>query len=231
MIELLGVGVKDPAGAWRVRRVTATFDAGMLAVITSPGAREADAMLDAVAGRIIPDEGRVWIDRMPLMRETASKIRRRIADVDPAATLSGSVSVFQAASELRRRHRLLWLLGATPQTRRDGVLRALATVGLIDRTALPVAALSPVDRVLLQCARALTSPITGMVIRSLSPSMSAADATSLLHQLRMLARLRRLTVLVAMADAEVSSRVADRVVQCAYGRGVDRASALHGEPA
>lgn len=231
MIELLGVGVRDPAGAWRLRRVTATFDAGTLGVITSTSGREADVMLDAVAGRIIPDEGRVWIDRMPLMRETASKIRRRIADVDPAATFHGSVSVFRAASDLRGRHRLLRLLGAMPHARQEGVLRALATVGLVDRTGLPVAALSAVDRVLLQCARALTSPITGMVIRSLSPSMSPVDTASLLQKLRMLARLRRLTVLVAMADAEVSSRVADRVVWFAHGRGVERASALHVEPA
>ena len=82
MIELLGVGVHDRRRGWQLRQVTATFDTGTLVAVTASPTDDTQALLDAVSGRRIPNEGRVWIDRLPLMRETASRVRRRIAHID-----------------------------------------------------------------------------------------------------------------------------------------------------
>lgn len=62
MIELLGVGVRGRHGSWCVRRVTARFEGGTLVAIVGQDRDEPDAILNALAGRVVPEEGRVWIE-------------------------------------------------------------------------------------------------------------------------------------------------------------------------
>lgn len=82
MIELLGVGVQDEQKAWRLRKACARFDPGTLSAVVAGAPADGAAVLDALSGRRIPEEGRVWVTRVPLMRET----RGRRVDKPPCRT-------------------------------------------------------------------------------------------------------------------------------------------------
>jgi hypothetical protein len=56
VIEVLGVGVPRQGRGWLLRRVCATLEAGELTVVTSRDPDERRALLDTVAGRLIPGE-------------------------------------------------------------------------------------------------------------------------------------------------------------------------------
>src|SRR2546426_309791 len=60
MIELLGVGAPRQDGGWMLHRVCAQFRRGEVTLVVSRLPEERDALLDAVAARIVPEEGRVW---------------------------------------------------------------------------------------------------------------------------------------------------------------------------
>ena len=70
MIELLGVGAPREDGGWRLHRVCASFRRGEVTLVVSHLPEERDALLDAVAARIVPEEGRVWVDRVPVSAAT-----------------------------------------------------------------------------------------------------------------------------------------------------------------
>jgi ABC-type siderophore export system fused ATPase/permease subunit len=82
MIELLGVGAPREDGGWRLHRVCASFRRGEVTLVVSHRPEERDALLMAVAARIVPEEGRVWVDRVPVSRDTARRIRGLVAEVD-----------------------------------------------------------------------------------------------------------------------------------------------------
>jgi ABC-type cobalamin/Fe3+-siderophores transport system ATPase subunit len=82
VIELLGVGVRGEADGWRLHRVCARWERGQLIAVVSKAPAERLALVDAVAGCLVPAEGRVWLDRVPLSRETMSAARARLGDVD-----------------------------------------------------------------------------------------------------------------------------------------------------
>jgi hypothetical protein len=88
MIELLGVGVADPAGGWQLRRVSVRMGRE-LAIVVSARAEERRALLDTIAGRIVPCEGRAWVGGVPVMSNTRALVRKLIAEVrDPARIMS-----------------------------------------------------------------------------------------------------------------------------------------------
>src|SRR5262245_35966418 len=156
MIELLGVGVPRRERGWLLHRVCATLEAGELTTVVSVDADERRALLDAITARRLPDEGRVWVDRVPVMADSLSRIRRLCAEVDPADALVPRRSVFWNALAPPSGPRALGRLLRLPRRReRDAVRGALERVGLRARIDEPVATLSAFDRLRLLVARAL----------------------------------------------------------------------------
>src|SRR4029453_4087824 len=82
MIELLGVGAPREDGGWRLHRVCATFGRGEGTLVVSHLPEERDALLDAVVARLLPQEGRVWVARVPVSRDTVRRIRGMVAEVE-----------------------------------------------------------------------------------------------------------------------------------------------------
>jgi ABC-type branched-subunit amino acid transport system ATPase component len=85
MIELLGVGVARKRGGWLLRRVCADLESPYLTVVLSADPAERNALLDVVGARAIPEEGRAWVDGLPVMRETRQRLRALVADIDASA--------------------------------------------------------------------------------------------------------------------------------------------------
>src|SRR3989442_15193686 len=89
MIELLGVGAPREGGGWMLHRVCAQFRRGEVTLVVSRLPEERDALLDAVAARIVPEEGRGWGGRVPVSRGTGRRVRGLGAGVDVRAPPGG----------------------------------------------------------------------------------------------------------------------------------------------
>lgn len=216
MIELLGIGIPAERGAWLLHRVCARFDRGELVAVVAGQRAEAQAFLDALTGRRIPAEGRVWVDRIPLMRETATRVRDTIVDAGPDARFTEYRSVLWNAL-VTPRAGLGGLLRFPRRAERAAATRALAAVRLDGRGRDPVTSLPAPERARLALARALARRPRALVLRDVDAALGPDDATAFLGVARSLARAERLVVVASLASAAVARACADRVIVLADG--------------
>jgi ABC-type phosphate/phosphonate transport system ATPase subunit len=234
VIELLGVGVPRQGGGWLLHRVCATLEAGELTVVVSTDAAERGALLDAVSGRRVPDEGRVWMSGAPLMAGAQSRIRRLCGDVDPGVELVERRSLFWNAVAPVSGSRALGRLLRLPRRReREAVRAALERVGLRARGDEPAGRLASFDRMRFLVARALARRPHHLVVRDPDAVLAPGEVGSLLALLKLVARQDRVGVVVSLADADAGRSLADRVLVLREGLLVyhGRAEALDEERA
>jgi ABC-type phosphate/phosphonate transport system ATPase subunit len=226
VIELLGVGVPRHDRGWLLHRVCATLEAGELTLVVGGDADERRALLDTITGRRVADEGRVWINRIPVMRESLGRVRRLCADIDPGASLVGHRSLFWNALAPSAGPRALGRLLRLPRRReREAVLAALDRAGLRARADESVATLSGFDRLRFLIARALARRPRHLVVRDPDTAIGSDQVGGLLALLRLLARGDRLGVVVSLADQTAGRAFADRVL--VLGEGL---LLFHGRP-
>jgi ABC-type phosphate/phosphonate transport system ATPase subunit len=218
VIELLGVGVPRRDHGWLLHRVCATLEAGELTLVVAGDADERRALLDTVTGRRVPDEGRVWINRVPVMAESLGRVRRLCGDVDPDASLIGHRSLFWNALAPASGPRALGRLLRLPRRQeREAALAALERVGLRAKADEPVATLSAFDRLRFLIARALARRPRHLVVRDPDRAVGPDQVGGLLALLRLLARNDRLGVLVSLTDGSAGRTFADRVLVLGEG--------------
>jgi ABC-type phosphate/phosphonate transport system ATPase subunit len=216
MIELLGIGVPREDGGWKLHRVCTQFRRGDVTLVVSRVPEERDALLDTVVARIIPQEGRVWIDRVPVSRDTVRRIRDLVAEVDVRArpvehrSLLWNVLVVGKTGN-RALHGLLRL---PRKSDREAARRALERVGLGGREVETASALGSIDRARLALAGALLQKPEALVAREIDGGFDGAEAASVRALLQSLARRERLAVL---ASAATPSGLADRLMAIADG--------------
>jgi ABC-type phosphate/phosphonate transport system ATPase subunit len=132
MIELLGVGAPREDGGWLLHRIYARFRRGEITVVVSRDPAERRTLLDAVTARIVPDEGRVWVNRLPVARDTVGRIRALVAEADlgrrPVERRSLLWNVLTAKAAAHRT--LHGLLRLPRKSERQAALCALERVGL-----------------------------------------------------------------------------------------------------
>ena len=216
VIELLGVGAQDARKAWLFRKVCARLQRGTLSAIVAGSPVQTAALLDALIGRRIPDEGRVWVSGVPLMRETRRRIRALVGEATADAAFVPHRSV-------------LWntrVTGGTvlagllrfPRPAEQGALGALTAVGLDWCAGDPLVALSPADRLGVAVARSLVRHPAALVLRDVDVTLGRDGAAALLGMMQRLVRSHRLTAVVSLASLEVARTYADRVFVLAHGR-------------
>jgi ABC-type phosphate/phosphonate transport system ATPase subunit len=214
MIELLGIGVADEAAGWLLRRVSARIGSGVLTLVVSRRPQERRAFLDAVSGRRVPQEGRVWVNGIPVARDTASRLRAHVAEVEL------SVPLFERRS-------LLWnVLAVGPRGFRtvQGCLRlprpeirraaqeALELVGFGASAAQVASALDGRGRVHLRVARALARRPECVLAHDVDVVLPADEAQTALHLLRAAARRWSLVAFASVEDERMVYRAGDCVV-------------------
>jgi phosphonate transport system ATP-binding protein len=219
MIELLGVGAPREDGGWRLHRVCASFRRGEVTLVVSHRPEERDALLMAVAARIVPEEGRVWVDRVPVSRDTARRIRGLVAEVDVHARAVAHRSLLwnvlvTGKSGQRTIHGLLRL---PRKTERAAARRALERVGLGGREVELAAALGTVDQARLAIAGALVGKPEALAVREIDAGFDDAEAAVVRGLLQSLARRERLAVLASAASPAAARGFADRLVAIADG--------------
>jgi len=219
MIELLGVGVRHGRSTWLLRNVCARVEAGELAMVVSPQTDERRALIDAVTGRRVPDEGRIWVNHVPLLRATARRLRGLCGVVELPGRLVGERSVlWNALAPTGARRALGGLLRLPRQRDRHAVQAALERVGLRGRAQDPAAVLGIVDRLRLLVARALTRAPEHLVVSEPDTVLTRAELTVFLGLLRNIALHERLGVIVSVASALDVWRLVDRLLVLDGGR-------------
>jgi len=93
VLELLGVGVPRPEGGWLLHRLCARSERPGLVAVVSQRPDERKSLLDVIGGHAIATEGRVWVDGVPSMRGTSSRLRQLVAEVDLPPLLAHHRSV------------------------------------------------------------------------------------------------------------------------------------------
>ncbi len=219
MIELLGVGVPRNDGTWLLHRVCARWPRGQIVLVVSESPAKRLALLDIVAGRLVPAEGRAWLSGVPLSRETMGRARARVGDVD-------------LQLELAERRSLLWniLAGTRPGLRtlqglmrlprpaeRQAAMGGLAAVGLEALAHEPAVRLDREERARLAAARALLRRPDYFVIRDVDVGLGVPDAERILGLMRALVRAESRSVVASVASLSLACRFADRVVILAEG--------------
>jgi ABC-type branched-subunit amino acid transport system ATPase component len=213
VIELLGVGVPRREGGWLLHRVCATLETGEVTVVLGGRAEERLALLDTLAGRRLPEEGRVWVGRVPLMRATVSRIRGLAAEVDPDAGVAERRSLFWNVLAPAPGPRALGRLLRLPRWgQRHAAMAALERVGLRARAEEPAGTLTAGDRVALLVARALARRPRYLVVREADRVVGPEVVEGLLALLRRLARAERLGIVMSLAAAAEGLGGADRVL-------------------
>jgi len=217
MIELLGVGIASK-DRWLLHRVCAHIYQGAVVAVCSGELAERAALLAAVTGRTIPDEGRVWVGGVPVAKGSVGRLRGHVGEVDPRAGFDPHRSALWNTLTARAGLGGLEKLWRFHRARdRGAALRSLARVGLEARSGEPVDCFEPPARVRLAVARALWRRPEYLVVHEPTAALDEADSAELLTLLRELVRAERLGVLVSGAPTEPLLAGVDRVLLLSEG--------------
>ncbi len=211
MIEFLGIGVPDERGGWLLHRVCARLERSELIALVTVRPDAGRAFLDALAGRRIPLEGRIWVDRIPLMRDTAARVRALVTDAGPGGRFTEHRSVLWNTL-VTPRAALTGLLRFPRRAQRAAATRALAAVQLDARWRDPVGSLTSLERARLALGRALARRPRALVLRDVDGALGAEDAATLLRLVRRLAHVEHVVAMASVASAALALACADRVI-------------------
>ena len=202
-----------------LHRVCAQFRRGEVTLVVSRLPEERDALLDAVAARIVPEEGRVWVGRVPVSRDTVRRIRGLVAEVDVRARpVEHRSLLWNVLVAGKSGHRALHgLLRLPRKSERQAARRALERVGLGGREVETASGLGSIDQARLALAGALVKPPEALVMREIDRGFDGAEAAVVRGLLQSLARRERLVILASAATPAAASGFADRLVAIADG--------------
>jgi ABC-type branched-subunit amino acid transport system ATPase component len=221
MIELLGVGVRHRRGDWLVRNVCARLEAGEVTLVVSSHPEERRAVIDAVAANRVPDEGRLWVNHVPLLRATAGRLRRLCGLVELPGRLVGTRSILWNTLAPTSTVRALGGLLRLPRRRdRQAVDLALERVGLRARAHQSAAVLAAPDRLRLLLARALARDPEHLAVSEPDAALSTSELAAFIERLRGIAHGQRLGVMVSVAHAADIWRLVDRLLVLDGGRPI-----------
>lgn len=219
MIELLGIGVPSHRGEWLFRRLCARIERPELVAVVASDPDVRVAVLDGVAGRRIPSEGRVWVNGRPLTKETRARHRSRVVEVDLRAELLEHRSLLTNV-QLGPRGRLQrlerWRRRLSTSSRRAAE-HAIDRAGLQRLSRERVSALGPTVRRRALIAHALTSKPEVLIVREVECGLSLSDAADVLAALRVLVACDRVTVLISTAETILVQMFAERVLAIVDG--------------
>jgi ABC-type branched-subunit amino acid transport system ATPase component len=219
MIELLGVGVRQDKDGWLVRNVCARLEAGELTLVVSSQPQERRAVIDAVAGNRVPDEGRLWVNHVPLLRANARRLRALCGLIElPGRVVGERTIVWNTLPPTGAVRALGGLLRLPRRRERHAVEVALERVGLRGRGHEPAAVLPVADRLRLLVARALVREPEHLAVSEPDTVLTAPELTAFIRLLRTIAHRQRLSVMVSVAHATDVWRLADRLLVLDGGR-------------
>jgi ABC-type phosphate/phosphonate transport system ATPase subunit len=217
MIEMLGISVPRRDG-WFLHRVCGRIPRGKLVAICSADRSERMALLDAIAGRAIPEEGRVWVSGVPLVHGRESRVRGLVAVADLSSPiLEGRSALWNALARRPGLGTLGRFLRFPRDRERRGALQALTRVGLEGRSRDFGADFGVLDRARLVVAGCLGSAPEFLVVPEVEATLPPAEAPEFLKLLHGWSRIESLGVIVSGAPTRMLLGAADRVLELNEG--------------
>ena len=216
MLELLGVGIARRDGTWLVRGISARVDAPGVIVVTGGSVDARRGVLDAIAGHVVPTEGRVWVSGIPVGPSTRTRVRSLVRDVDPAFTLLGHRTVLTHVASNSRR--FASLLPAARQHDLGRAEAALDRVGLRPRASDALSKLAPSSRLMAEVARALTERAEFVLIREIDASIDSVTLETIASLLGRIASRERLTIVASARQPGPLLNVSDVTLTLAHQR-------------
>lgn len=214
-----GVAVELRAVTKRYREVaplaglSASFEAGRLAVVTGPSGSGKTTLLQLLAGLELPDEGEVLLRGADLARlDRAARARLRRVSVGYVGQQPGLTPFLSARENVELG---LALRGARPAEATERALDALEAVGLAERTEQRVERLSTGERLRVAVARALAPRPPVLLADEPTSRLDQANALAVAVLLARLARERGATIVCATHDPIVVEQ-ADAELALAY---------------
>ena len=199
-------------------------EGGITGVIGPNGAGKT-TFINLLAGKLLPDRGRILfagadVTRLPASARVRAGIARtfQVTNVFPRLTVEQNVAVpvlARGGQSLKPWRRLEAAEGIHAEVR-----RLLEAVGLAGRAAEDAAVLSHGDRRLLEIALALACEPRLLLLDEPTAGMGAGERDRILTQVRALAARRSLTILLVEHDMEVVFGLADRIVVLHQGKAI-----------
>ena len=219
MIELLGLGMPASPGQWLFRRLSARVETPELIAVVSPDRDARLALLDAVTGRRIPTEGRLWVNGSALTSATQARFRSRVVEIDLEAPLVGHRSALWNVQRGHDRRHWFWRSWRSRPSKRARrtAQHALARVALDRFADERVQALPPVVQNRARIAQALTAQPDLLVLREVDHNRTLSEAADVLAALRVLVSCDRVTVFVSIAEPILVQLFSQRVLEIVDG--------------
>ncbi|KUH36740.1 MULTISPECIES: ABC transporter ATP-binding protein [Streptomyces] len=178
-------------------------------------------LLRCLAGHVVPEEGEVWFNSVPVHTMGAvqrERLRRdRFGWIDPEPALVPELTAWENAALP------LLLRGCSHRAARSAALEWLERLDIGSCAADRPHALLQSQRQRVAVARALVATPTVLFADEPTAPLYSADRSQVLRTLTAAARSHRITVVLATHDADVAA-LADRTVALLDGR---RVNSLH----
>jgi ABC-type ATPase involved in cell division len=187
-------------------QVALAVNAGELVVVQGARAAGKSALLAICAARLAPDDGAVWISERnvgDLQRSSLPLVRRNISYLPAAPPLVADDSVLENVMLP------LGVRGWEVDASEAGALRALFTLGLDERRAARVSALSAGERQLVALARALAGAPPVVILDEPAAGLDPDDRERVVTALDT-TRAEGSTVLIATSDEAFAQQLAER---------------------
>jgi branched-chain amino acid transport system ATP-binding protein len=206
-----------------VAGVDLTIPEGGITAVIGPNGAGKTTFINLLAGKLVPDRGRILfagndVTRLPASARVRAGIARtfQVTNVFPRLTVEQNAAVpvlARAGQSLQPWRRL-----ESAASIHAEVQRLLETVGLAKRASDDAAVLSHGDRRLLEIALALACEPRLLLLDEPTAGMGAGERDRMLTQVRALAARKSLTILLVEHDMEVVFGLASRVVVLHQGK-------------
>lgn len=188
---------------------------GEILAIAGPRGSGKTTLMRCLSGQLVPDEGEVWFNSVPVHTLAASareQLRRdRFGWVGPEADLLPELTAWENAALL------LLLRGERHRRAKALALEWMERLDVGDVTLVRPAALTQAQRQRVAVARALAGGPQVVFADDPTAALHSGDAAHVLRTLVSAARSHALTVVLATSDPEVVP-YADRTVVLVDGR-------------
>ncbi len=191
---------------------------GQFVALTGRNGSGKTTLIRSLLGFLTPDAGTVELFGTPVGRLSIRERARQVAWVPQEEVLRDDVPLRQYVLYGRYPHHH----PLDRETEADHALasRILQEVGLADRADDGILSISGGERQRAILARALAQETPLLLLDEPTSHLDIAHQLDLLTRVRMLSRLRGVTVVAALHDLNLAARYADRIVVLSRGRRV-----------
>jgi len=191
---------------------------GQFLALAGPNGSGKTTLLRAALGFLVPAAGTVELFGSDVLRLSVVERARRVAWVPQEESPRDDVPLADYVLYGRYAH-LSWLQGEAPADREEA-MRALAAVGLADRSGDGILSVSGGERQRAILARALVQESPLLLLDEPTSHLDIGHQLDLLTRVRELSRERGVTVVAALHDLNLAAKFSDRIVVLSRGRRV-----------